>query len=125
MKRPAKTHSNGVQRALQVDFVGHRAVDQAVGQLLVASLDVVHLHHAPNEQLNHQRRGVVGVVLANLRLYLDVLCFDPGLQLGNAVLDRLVAAVEHVVVVEEVEVKEKAEHNMKKKKDSWIYQCFS
>ena len=119
MKRPQESDSNGVQNALQMDFLGHGAIDEAVQQFVVTPLDVVHLDHSSNEQLNHQRGGVVSVMSADFRLHLSVLGFDPGLELDNAVLNRWVATIKHVIVVEEVELKNKS------KQKERIYLCFS
>ena len=117
MKGPQESDSNGVQNALQMDFLGHGAIDEAVQQFVVTPLDVVHLDHSSNEQLNHQRGGVVSVVSADFRLHLSVLGFDPGFELDNAVLNRWVATIKHVIVVEEVELKNRCKQMQAKRKD--------
>ena len=92
---------NRVKRALKMDLICHAAVNKTLHDLVVASLDVVHLHYASQEELDHQRRGIERVPLVDLHLDFAVLQLDPGMNLGDAVLNGVVAAVQNIVVVEE------------------------
>lgn len=102
MKHECEQDLNRVKRALKMDLICHAAVNKTLHDLVVASLDVVHLHYASQEELDHQRRGIERVPLVDLHLDFAVLQLDPGMNLGDAVLNGVVAAVQNIVVVEEV-----------------------
>ena len=94
---------DGVENALQVDFVGHRAIDEAMRKFIVTSLDEVHFDDTSNKQLNHEGGGVVGIISADFRFHFGVLGLDPAPKLQNAILNGWIGAVEYVVVIKEVE----------------------